>query len=346
MGKNILSFYFLFFYFCISLSGEEAKSDIGKVFFSNGEEWVGTLSMTQDNKLQINTDLGMKFLLLEQIREMKFIPEKQIMEQKWFLPEAGKPHKEKNGAPYPVQHLRAEIILKTGEKLSGHLYSSVLYLYSADGEKKRIVLMSKQRGKEGETFKNLLYPERIILSDGTEKAVGNNMVIEIPKNYLHQGYEISALNIPDLLNVKITEDKDTIIANGEFAEGIFVALKKDNEIIVFWETEKDEELFEKLKNGVAEMKDFFDHRELKAVYWPNKGSTVFSLTLMLREGKTSLNAEKSNPWRLMIQRWKYDAESGKLLLSGNGWLFRGIDKRGETCPTLKISNEKCGLKKL
>jgi hypothetical protein len=322
---------------------QTSNADTGKVLFSNGEEWIGVLSMTKNRKLKINTATGMQMLPFNTIREIKLIPEKQEMEQKWFFPEAGKTRKEKSGDPYPIQHLKAEIILKNGKKISGHLFSSVLYLRPTVGKKKRIVLLSKQRGKERETLDDLVYPEQIVVGSSIETGQTNTRLLELPKKFRNNDYEIAAVEIPDLMDVKVRKVKEGFIVNGEFPEGLFTAVKKGNKITIFWPGGSNPELFKNVKNSIKEMTDFFDHRELKAVFQPAKGKIVFSLTLMIREKKTSLHAEKSNPWRLIVQRWKYDKNTGKLLLSGKGWLFRGIDKRGNKGPQVVISGEKCDI---
>lgn len=269
---------------------------------------------------------------LEQIQEFEFHPGKCEMEQKWMFPEAGKTRKEKYGKPYPVQHLKTTLLLRNGEKISGHLFSTVLYLRPTEGKRKRVILKSKLRGKEGESFKNLVYPKRIIVSAGRHSNKATQKQWLPPSEFNLKGCETAGLSLPELLKVKLKKSDSAISVEGEIDGEVVAAIKNNDDILVFWPNENNKEIFIKVKNAIAEMTDFFDGRELKAVYWPGKGDTIFSLTLMIRRGATSLHEQKSNPWRLIVQRWKYKRSSVALLLSGKGWLFRGIGERGGKTP--------------
>jgi len=314
----------------------------GKVFFSNGDKWEGTISITKGRKLQINTKQGIRKIDFTQVHKIKFIPEKQEMEQKWMFPEAGKTQKEKYGSPYPVQYFRTVIMLKNGELLNGHLFSTVLYLRPAVGKRKRIVLRAKQRGKGKETFADLRYPEEIIISSKTSETTSHTL-LHLPQNLKNTYHTISVLSIPDLINIKSQQTKQGISLDGNISDEIFIALKKDNEISVLWPYQEDKKVFSLVQKNIKNMSDFFDSRQLQAVYWHKKTNNVYSLTLMMRKKKTSLHAERSNPWRLIIQRWQYDQETGKLLLSGKGWLFRGIVKFGGKGPKINIHTKKYTL---
>jgi len=59
--------------------------------------------------------------------------------------------------------------------------------------------------------------------------------------------------------------------------------------------------------------------------------------LLSRQGKTTLHKKASQPWRLEIWRWNYDAENQQLLLAGKGYLFRGIDPRNSVIPEISLN---------
>jgi hypothetical protein len=63
---------------------------------------------------------------------------------------------------------------------------------------------------------------------------------------------------------------------------------------------------------------------------------VYSAMMLVRRGPTTLDAEKSQPWRCEVWHWKYDEDEKKLLLAGRGYFFRGIIGRGEQPPAVKL----------
>ncbi len=342
-SRPLLLIAVLFFCFVVCAADDD---DTGTVFFSNGEKLEGRISTTAKQKLEFHDDSGTKHMLsVDDIAEFVFFPEKQEMEQKWFFPEAGKTMKEKYGEPYPVQHIRCRILLRDGLLLNGQLYSTVLLVRPQGGRQQRVVLKSKLRGKEGENFSDLTYPEQVVFprksSDGTAKAEPSVInVEEVPEG---ERIEAAALSIPDLLRLDVSLDGGSL-AVGKSAGDCIAAVQGKDSITVFWPgaANDDKDLFAKFAGAIGDMADFFDERTLKSLYRP-RPDTVYTLAFMNRRAKTSLHREESNPWRLIVQRWKFDPESGTVLLSAKGWLFRGIRNPSDTHdPVIAIHSAKQG----
>jgi hypothetical protein len=117
----------------------------------------------------------------------------------------------------------------------------------------------------------------------------------------------------------------------------FPAFKVGDEITVSWTEEQKKALFDLVKKYLVEVKDFFDSETLLAV--DEYGDEVFSLVMLRRKGRTTLEKKESLPWRLVVFRWKYDKQENKLLLSGRGCLFRGLIAKGGKIPAVKIVPE-------
>jgi hypothetical protein len=61
--------------------------------------------------------------------------------------------------------------------------------------------------------------------------------------------------------------------------------------------------------------------------------------LAARKGKTTLEESRSQPWRLEIYRWKTEEGSDRLMLAGQGYLFRGIGAKNEAVPAVELSGK-------
>ena len=53
----------------------------------------------------------------------------------------------------------------------------------------------------------------------------------------------------------------------------------------------------------------------------------------------TLDETRSQPWRLEIYRWKTEEGSSRLMLAGQGYLFRGIGAKDEAVPAVELSGQ-------
>jgi hypothetical protein len=86
------------------------------------------------------------------------------------------------------------------------------------------------------------------------------------------------------------------------------------------------------------VRDFFDGRKLLGVWRDEATGELYTLAMLTRQGQTSLDAERSQPWRLEVFRWK-EGEDQRLLLAGRGFFFRGILAKGVPPPPVRLSKE-------
>lgn len=311
----------------------------GRVEFSDGNAVDGKISLTPGAELKIHAASQIRVLDLSRVREIRLAPEKEEMDRNWRFKEAGQTAKEFFGESYPVRYLQATVLLAGGESLTGHLYSTVLYVEG--GEKaQKVLLLAKQRGTEGQTLQSLVYPTRVSFGGAT---VADSATATLRLNWpeLEPRSEIAALTRGALVPLKPTpkgpagEYKMASPSGREF----FVAIKSGGKIIVGWPAEKDEKTLAQVQKALANSEDFFDERRVLGAIRDKTAGEIYSLLLAARKGQTTLEEARSQPWRLEIYRWKTEEGTDRLMLAGQGYLFRGIGAKGEAVPEVELSNK-------
>lgn len=302
----------------------------GTVQLSDGEILAGQLSLTPGESLKILQNGTYRSIGWERVREIQFRPVNERLEQKWRFPEAGQTRKEKWGQPYPVRELEASVRIGGGQEITGHLFTTVLYV--ATGERThKIVLARKQRGKEGERLAALVYPVRISFADAPAETAGGIRL------------KFAARDLVALTHGVLARVESRRVETGEFelpatfGENLFLAAETKDGLLVGWPGQTDPGLQQLVTAALADVRDFLDQQRVLGVY--RAGDDVYSAMMLRRCGPTSLNEARSQPWRLEIWRWKYDAESRKLMLAGRGWFFRGILSPQEQPPPVQLSEE-------
>jgi hypothetical protein len=276
---------------------------------------------------------------LDRVREIRVSPEKEEMDRDWRFKEAGQTAKEFFGDPYPVRYLQATVVLAGGETLTGHLYSTVLYVEGAESAQK-VVLLSKQRGDEGATLQSMIYPTRISFG-GATAADTDTVALRVKWPGLGAGSEIAALTRGALVRLEAAPAGPA----GEFkmpsplGREFFLAIRTGGKVVAGWPAGSDQKTLARVQDALTNAEDFFDERRVLGVVPDPAAAEVYSLVLAARKGKTTLAQPRSQPWRLEIYRWKTEEGGDRLMLAGQGWLFRGIDAKDEVPPTVELSDK-------
>jgi len=310
----------------------------GRVQLSNGEILQGLISLTPGEDLRLHIDgTQIRALDFERVREIRLAPAQEKMVQKWRFLEAGQTRKALSGQPYLIRDLLATVFLAGGEKLAGHLYTTVLYI--EEGEKARkVILPAKQRGKEGENANALIFPALITFTDavaGTEETI--RLRLSLPG--LGGQSEVAALTWGALFTLEGRKAG----APGEFllpsplGRDMFLAVRTANQILAGWPAASEPRFLEIVRTNLPNAEDFFDDRKLLGVCYDEPNQDLYSLLELYRAGPTTMEGDKTQPWRLVILRWKYDPETQRVLLAGRGCLFRGILPKAEKPPAVSLS---------
>jgi hypothetical protein len=298
----------------------------------------------------------------EPVREIRIYPEKEEMARKWKFIEKTK-YDEKtakadyspaakaySGKPYPLRYLAATVIFNSDESLTGHLYTTTVYLETKE-KTHRLILRSKQRGKEGTTLDDLVYIRRIkLLDEGV--YVAPKIKVKFADMHFSPTDSVQAVTKESLTPIptKATDKNDTFVVESTFGEEFYLAVRKDGKYIVGWPQEQDKELFALAQDHLKRHRDFYNDKKLLGVVRSQDGLEVLTLVNLRRKvapthfGAIGGEWDKElgtvvEPWRLSIWRWKYDEANGELILSWRGTFFRVILLPQDPTPEVVISEE-------
>jgi len=362
------------------------------VYFSDGKVLTGEISLTPGRTFKLNipkagklktTDMvtgkdvqygKVRHFGFEPVREIRFYPEKEEMARKWKFIEQTK-YDEKtakadyspaakaySGRPYPLRYLAATVVFNSGESLEGHLYTTTVYLETEE-KTHRLILRSKQRGKEGTTLDELIYVRRIkLLDEGMH--VAPKVTVKFTDMCFAPTDAVQAVTRESLTPIptKVTDSNDTCVVESAFGEKFYLAVRKDGKYIVGWPEEQDKELFALAQDHLKRHRDFYNDKELLGVVKSPAapGSDQDRLRRDGREVLTLVNLRRRvapthfgviggewdkklgtvvEPWRLSIWRWKYDKANRELILSCRGTFFRVILLPKDPTPEVIISEK-------
>jgi hypothetical protein len=326
------------------MAGEEEPRE-GRIEFSDGSPVDGKISLSPGGVLKIQSGSQIRVLDLAHVREIRLSPEKEEMDRNWRFKEAGQTAKEFSGEPFPVRYLQTTVVLAGGESITGHLYSTVLYLESGETTQK-VLLLAKQHGNEGQSLQSLVYPTRISFA-GATVAETATATLRLKWPGLGPQTEVAVLTRGDLVRLAAApagqagEFKMTSPSGREF----FLAIKTGGKIVAGWPAEKDAKTLAQVQKALANSEDFFDERHVLGVVRDKSAEEIYSLLLAVRKGKTTLEETRSQPWRLEIYRWKTEEGSDRLMLAGQSYLFRGIDAKNEAVPAVELSDKLWHIRK-
>ena len=100
----------------------------GWVEWSDGRKIEGAISLTPGKDLRLFSGGSQVSLQLDEVKEMRFKPEKEEMQEGFYFPNAGQATQAKTGEVYPVRLLQTKITLSDGKVLEGHLFTTTLYV--------------------------------------------------------------------------------------------------------------------------------------------------------------------------------------------------------------------------
>jgi hypothetical protein len=295
--------------------------------------------LTPGAELKMQAASQIRVLDLARVREIRLAPEKEEMDRNWRFKEAGQTAKEFFGEPYPVRYLQTTVVLAGGETITGHLYSTVLYVERGEAAQK-VLLPAKQHGNEGQSLKSLVYPTRISFG-GATVADSATATLRLKWPGLEPRSEIAALTRGALvaLTPKPAGPAGDFKMASPGGKQFFLAIKTGARIVAGWPAENDEKALAQVQKALANSEDFFDQRRVLGVVRDKATGEIYSLLLAVRKGQTTLDETRSQPWRLEIYRWKTEEGSDRLMLAGQGYLFRGIGAKNEAVPEVELSDK-------
>ncbi len=285
----------------------------GTIIWSDGKTQSGDLSLSPGKDLHIFTPLGQTVVRLEDVREMRFVPEKEEMFEGFYFPLPGQPVQKKTGEVYPIRYLEAELALNNGQTLSGHLITTVLYLSNDDGTKK-VILEAKQKGADKEKLSDLIYACTIQFT-GAPKSSGSSK-IDLSKAGLQEIRQVTAYAKPDLtplLLTAVSDSPNTWTAPYGDSSKIILCVQTADGFHISWPKADDPAASQAVGDYLKLMEDFYDTRTLIGCFTDPGTEDTYSIVMMSRVA-ASVDASVPHPYSLVLLRWKYDATAKKATL--------------------------------
>jgi hypothetical protein len=328
--------------------GGAARADgrAGAVEWSDGRKLAGAISLTPGKDLRLLANDRQFSLSLDEVKEIRFKPEKEEMREGYYFPDAGQATQAKTGEVYPVRYLQTEITLADGKVIGGHLLTTTFYVETGsdatgDAATEKVVLMAKQTGADGQKLADLVYPTAIRF-DADAATAGFSRIDLTQAGFvpLHAPVIVAR---PDLTLLSAQQDGGGkpawTVPAGDPAQ-IFFAAEAGDGIHVAWPaTEADPATRQAVEAGLTTLRDFYDTRTLLGCSADVDAGDVYSLVMLKRVGKsvdgggTALSAG-TVPWSLVILRWKYDPDQKKVTLLNRALLVIGREEPNSPAPAV------------
>ena len=167
-----------------NVSGEREDAVAGYIELSDGSIHYGRLYLTRDKRLKIrDTTLAeerQREVPLRVVKQIDCTVKKEWMEKEWRFKELSLDQKLYTGRSYPVRECQHTITLNDDRKMKGDL-SGLVYLIAGDigppkaGEPReevdpeRYVIHKDQKGKAGQTLREVVYVKSIKLGEDAYK---------------------------------------------------------------------------------------------------------------------------------------------------------------------------------
>ncbi len=301
----------------------------GSVEWSNGRKLAGAISLSPGKDLRLFTQGSQASLKLDEVREIRFRPEKEEMQEGFYFPDAGQATQVKTGEIYPVRQLQTKITLSDGKVLEGHLFTTTLYVETDNGTEK-IVLMAKQTGANGQKMADLFYPTEIRFDAGASSGASQ---IDLTHSGFSDAKQIVVVARPDLglLPASQVEGKQVwTVPMGDPTRILFSVQTADGLHVAWPDAPAAPDIQQAITASLKVMQDFYDTRTLLACF--ADADDVSSLVMMKRTGITNGFSADRQPWSLVILRWKYDSTGKKATLLNRAALATGRSDSNSPLP--------------
>ncbi len=310
------------------------------VMLSDGILIEGKVSTTPGRPMRFFTDgkLAGKFTF-EQIQKITFRPVNQKMEQLWRFPEFGSDQKDKAGDPFPMHDLEAIMTLTNGKTIVGKLATTVVYVEAAD-QNHKFVLESKQRGKPGEGYDDILFVKEI-RTGADEDTPPESIEVHFKTDPPEQGDKLYLLTRKSLKPLAVrSSSKGAYKTTWDMDEGVYIAAGDQQAVAVAWTADNgglDTATIENANKAAQDLASFFTVRKVLAVAPdPHEPQThLVMLVVLYRDQKRQWSGD---PWRLSIWRWRLTPKGNVIGPPEEGVFLRIKDKAKQTPPKVMIKN--------
>lgn len=290
-----------------------------------------------------------RYFDLDMVRSIRFeprpdLPSRQLhaerMERRWDWEDRGSGmEKVYQGEPFPVRELQAVVTFNTGEIMFGSLRRCAFYVFPEGSfTAERFIVRSRERGEEGENLDDLVHVEQInFFDEGRPAHASRKIRFKNPKpDDLESVWAVTRETFSRVDVKPISGSSDTVEVTGTFGEEIFLAAKVDGTYYAGWRDRADEKLYKAAERHLKDIRDYYNERKLLGVYDVEGSRDVLTL-VSLRHHAYGEEYRDEKGWleqfRLAVWRWRYDEDSGVMVLISRGsFLRKRLYESGPTPP--------------
>lgn len=257
------------------------------------------------------------------------------------------------GEPFPVRELQAVVTFNSGETLAGSLDRAAVYIYPEDSwTAEKFVLRAKEKGEEGESMEDLIHVRSIrFLEEGADFPASHRVEFRtIGPDSPESVWAMTRNTLTRLEPEPVDGQGDEVEISGVYGEGILLALRSEGQFYVGWRNRADETLSQAARHHLEEMRDYYNERRLLGVRDVENSPDVLTLVSLRRHvpetsvrehqpERFGLDSDSSLEFfRIGVWRWRYNQETGKMILVDRGSFFRReLAERGMDTPEVEIT---------
>jgi len=329
------------------------------VLFSDGTVVEGTILLTPGRDFRlvaIPEEQGTKFgkistFNLDVVREIIFRPYREFYKRHFKFVGGAKTH---FGKPYPIREPKCTVVFNSGEKRSGILHTTVIYLKEKDPDtgmiarNRKIFLKSKQKGEPGDRLSDVVYVKRIKMLDEGEK-IEKSLEMEFLSLDPESLDELKAITRETLTSVPVTAGEGgNMKVSSTLGENVFLATRIGDRYVAGWPEEgtKRTELFKAVEEKFLKAVDYYNERKLLGILPFDNGRRVLTLSSLRRQApdyayrgmgpgffEIGPDGKVMEFFRLSVWLWNRDPETGEMVLVDRGSFYREqVAPEGETPP--------------
>ena len=294
-----------------------------RVEWSDGRTWEGRIELSDGSLLRLHDGTSVREWTPADVAGITLAPVTQRLERAWRFIEAGKTAKEFTGDPYPTAELGAAVVLRSGDAVRGHLLTTVFYL-TATGRTEKLVIKFKLRGNPGQTATNLVYPAAITLEPvATPSVAGRHVTVRLVG--APPATELALVSRARMAVARVRREGGDAFAVELDGGDVVAAVRTGNRITASWRGTVNAASRVRLEQGLRDLRDFFDDRQLLAASQdPADPTTCHTLLLLARAGRTTFDAAASLPWRVEVWKWRLGEDKADITAASRAVLLRGI----------------------
>ena len=302
-----------------------AEGRAGTVKWSDGRSQTGAISLTPGSFIRLFDGQQQTSLRLEDVAELSVTIEKEELAEGFFFPEPGKAAKEKTGEVFPVRYFQARLTMGDGRLITGHVFTTVFYLETADNTEK-VVLLAKQTGLNRQKLTDVVYPTSIRFDAPPAGAAAARIDLRLAG--LPDIRRIVAVVKPALGFLRaepVAESKTAWTVPSGDPAGVIFAVECADGLHVAWPAPKPEDApaQQAVTATLKVMDDFYDTRTLLASTYDAETGDVYGIVYMRRAGKSHGMAADTQPWSVVVLHWQFEPEEKKATLLNRVTLSTG-----------------------